>query len=225
MMTEQTRDQANQVVLDIRDEIGVARLGLMNNQVWHDDPRRLLFTLARYKFVSKMLSSRSSVLEIACGDAFAARIVKQDVGELTVVDFDPLFIDDANERMTDRWRFTARVHDMFAGPVDGTFDAIYSLDFLEHIPREREDEVIDNMKSSLTEHGVMILGMPSLESQTHASPPSKAGHINCKSGADFKAVMEAHFHNVFMFSMNDEVVHTGFFPMAHYLFALCCSKK
>jgi hypothetical protein len=24
-----------------------------------------------------------------------------------------------------------------------------------------------------------------------------------------------------MFSMNDEVVHTGFSPMAHYLFALC----
>jgi hypothetical protein len=27
-----------------------------------------------------------------------------------------------------------------------------------------------------------------------------------------------------MFSMNDEVVHTGFHPMAHYLFALCCTR-
>ena len=27
------------------------------------------------------------------------------------------------------------------------------------------------------------------------------------------------------FSMNDEVVHTGFYPMAHYFFALCCGKK
>ena len=25
--------------------------------------------------------------------------------------------------------------------------------------------------------------------------------------------------------MNDEVVHTGFAPMAHYLFAVCCQKK
>ena len=25
--------------------------------------------------------------------------------------------------------------------------------------------------------------------------------------------------------MNDEVVHTGFYPMAHYLFALCAGKK
>ena len=34
--------------------------------------------------------------------------------------------------------------------------------------------------------------------------------------------MTHHFRNVFIFSMNDEVVHTGFYPMAHYLFALCC---
>jgi hypothetical protein len=25
--------------------------------------------------------------------------------------------------------------------------------------------------------------------------------------------------------MNDEVVHTGFAPMAHYLFALCCNRS
>jgi hypothetical protein len=25
--------------------------------------------------------------------------------------------------------------------------------------------------------------------------------------------------------MNDEVVHTGFYPMAHYLIAVCCGKK
>jgi hypothetical protein len=25
--------------------------------------------------------------------------------------------------------------------------------------------------------------------------------------------------------MNDEIVHTGFFPMAHYLLALCCTKR
>jgi hypothetical protein len=28
-----------------------------------------------------------------------------------------------------------------------------------------------------------------------------------------------------LFSMNDETVHTGFYPMAHYLIALCCGKK
>ena len=56
-------------------------------------------------------------------------------------------------------------------------------------------------------------------------PPSKAGHVNCKTGDQLRALMKQHFHNVFLFSMNDEVVHTGYSPMAHYLFAMCVQKK
>jgi hypothetical protein len=67
--------------------------------------------------------------------------------------------------------------------------------------------------------------MPSLESQAHASPQSKAGHVNCKSGPELRKAMEKYFHSVFVFSMNDEVVHTGFYPMAHYLLALCTHPK
>jgi hypothetical protein len=37
--------------------------------------------------------------------------------------------------------------------------------------------------------------------------------------------MAEYFHHVFIFPMNDEVVHTGFYRMANYLFAVCCSQK
>jgi hypothetical protein len=37
-------------------------------------------------------------------------------------------------------------------------------------------------------------------------------------------LMMEYFENVFMFSMNDEVVHTRFQPIAQYLFALCAGK-
>lgn len=30
--------------------------------------------------------------------------------------------------------------------------------------------------------------------------------------------------NVFLSAMKDEVVPTGLYPMAHYLFALCCDR-
>jgi hypothetical protein len=67
--------------------------------------------------------------------------------------------------------------------------------------------------------------MPSLESQTYASEASRAGHVNCQSGPQLKATLERYFDNVFIFSMNDEVVHTGFHKMAHYLLGLCCGPK
>ena len=107
----------------------------------------------------------------------------------------------------------------------GDFDAAYSLDVFEHIPPEQEDLFVGNIAKSLTADGVAIIGSPSLQSQTYASPPSKAGHVNCKDGAEYRKVMLRHFRNAFLFSMNDEVVHTGYHPMAHYLLAVCVGPK
>lgn len=225
-MSKKTKEPQYDVVLDVRDKIGTASLGLMTNQVWHEDPRRLAFMLARYKFVSKMLSGKHKVAELGCGDAFGSRLVLQETKELHVYDFDPLFIDDIKQRHAERWPLHAHVHDILDGPLkEGPFDAIYSLDVMEHIPEKQEGVYLTNLKQSLAPHGTIIIGMPSLESQAYASPPSKAGHINCKSGKALKALLDAHFHHVFLFSMNDEVVHTGFTPMAHYLLAVCCEPK
>src|SRR5437899_3863565 len=96
---------------------GLETLGLMTSYAWNDDPKRLTFTLSRYKFVSKLLAGRKNVLEIGCADAFGTRIVRQEVKKLTATDFDPVFIRDVKHRMNPKWAFEAFVHDMLAGPV------------------------------------------------------------------------------------------------------------
>lgn len=222
---ETTKEPQYQPMLEIRRRKGLARLGLMTNQVWNDDPRRLVFSLARYKFVAKMLSGRHNVLEVGCGDGFASRVVRQEVSYLTLVDFDPVFISDAKERLDPEWSMDCAVHDILVAPYPGSFDAIYSLDVLEHVPPEAEDRFIRNVVASLAPHGVIIIGIPSIESQAYASAQSIAGHVNCKSGAKLRDVLSRYFHSVFMFSMNDEVVHTGFAPMAHYLLAVCADCR
>ena len=225
MAADHTREPQYERALELERTNRRTALGLMTNQAWHDDPKHLLFTLSRYKFVAKMLAGRKNVLEIGCADAFATRIVQQAVGKLTATDFDPVFINDAKERMNPRWAFEAFVHDMLAGAVPGNFDAAYALDVFEHIEPHQEDEFLRNVVASLCETGIAIIGIPSLESQAHASPQSKAGHVNCKTGEDFKRTLERHFHAVFVFSMNDEVVHTGFYPMANYLLGVACHRK
>ncbi len=204
---------------------GAGRLGLMTSWAYLDDPKRLAFTFARYKFVGKMLAGCEHVLEAGCGDAFVSRVVRQSVKHLTAVDFDQRFIDDANSRLSKRWPITCFQHDLLEGPVPGSFDGIYSLDVLEHIPQSKERRFLDNLVAPLTPNGVLIIGMPSLQSQTYASVQSKAGHVNCKDQDEFGVLMREYFHNVFLFSMNDEVVHTGYAPMSHYNLALCCAKK
>lgn len=220
-----TKECQYQRLLELQNKKGLTSLGLMTSQVWHDDPKRLLFYLARYKFVSKMLSGKKKVLEVGCGDAFGTRIVHQEVGFICAVDFDPLFVEDVNERMENKWGFECKAHDMLSGPVEGGFDAAYSLDVIEHVPKELEKLFLVNISRSLDTNGVLIIGTPNIQSQVYASPLSKEGHVNCKDHNDLKKLMQNFFHNVFVFSMNDEVVHTGFYPMAHYLYALCVGKK
>ena len=217
----ETKEPQYGIVFDVVEKHGVTKLGLMVNESWNQDPKRTLFTLARYKFVAKMLSGRKRVLEIGCADAFGTRIVQQEVSHVTAIDFDPVFIADAKARINPAWSMECYVHDMLSGPVSGTYDGIYCLDVLEHIDPKDENLFMENLLLSLDSKGAVIIGIPSLESQHYASPQSKAGHINCKSGKVFKSFLEDYFENVFIFSMNDEVVHTGFVSMAHYLIALC----
>jgi cyclopropane fatty-acyl-phospholipid synthase-like methyltransferase len=221
----ETKEPQYQEIFSVVEKHGVSKLGLMVNVPWNQDPKHVMFTMARYKFVSKLLAGKQNVLEVGCADAFFTRIVQQSVQHITAVDFDPVFIEDVKSRIDPHWPMDCFVHDLILEPVPGKFDGIYSLDVLEHISPEKEEVFIANMLASLDENGVMIIGMPSLESQQWASSQSKEGHVNCKSGETLKKMMEQYFYNVFVFSMNDEVVHTGFYPMAHYLLALCCGKK
>ncbi len=225
-MAEETREPQYNYCLRVREQFGNTGLGLMTNQCYHDDPRRLAIMLSRYKFVSKMLSGQNKVVEIGCGDGFASRIVMQEVKQLVATDFDPVFVEEVKKIQDSRWKMDAFQHDLLAGPLPGApYDAAYALDVLEHIPPEHENAFIGNTAKSLTPHGICIFGMPSLESQSYASPLSKAGHVNCKSGEALKKVFQRFFHNVFVFSMNDEVVHTGYYPMAHYVIAMGCGVK
>lgn len=222
---DETKEPQYNRCLDYYRARGLESMGLMTSQAWYDDPKRLTFTLARYKFVAKMFAGRRHVLEVGCADAFATRIVAQEARAVTATDFDPVFVEDAATRVSDRWPITLVTHDLLAAPMPGSFDGAYALDVLEHIRPEDEDVFLRHMIAPLDVDGALILGMPSLESQDYASPISKEGHVNCKTMPDFKNLMTRYFHNVFMFSMNDEVVHTGYHKMAHYLFALCCGKK
>jgi 2-polyprenyl-3-methyl-5-hydroxy-6-metoxy-1,4-benzoquinol methylase len=220
-----TKDPVNQPLITLEQQIGLQTLGVMNNAVWHEDPKRLVFTLARYKFVAKMLTGKKRVAEIGCGDGFGSRIVRQEVGSLLITDYDSYFIDKFRENASEQWPIDTDTHDILNTPLSKKVDAIYSLDVLEHIPKKSEDIFLTNFCLSLKDNGCAVIGMPSLESQIHASPGSREGHVNCKSGNELQALLFQYFDHVFLFSMNDEVVHTGFSKMAHYLLALCISPK
>lgn len=194
-------------------------LGLMANEAWQNDPKRLLFMLARYKFVAKMLSGKGRVVEIGAADGWASRIVQQHVYSLSLSDADMEFVVMAGERKG-KWAPPAFQWNPVEGPAQARYDAAYALDVLEHVSPNMEGRFMEHVCDSLSDDGVFIVGMPSIESQRYASWQSRAGHVNCKTGKALESVMSCYFKSTFLFGMNDEVVHTGFPEMCHYLMCI-----
>lgn len=135
------------------------------------------------------------------------------------------FIDEIKESHPYDEKIHFIAHDMIKDSLGLEFDGAFSLDVLEYIDKEFENHFMAIIVESFKSDGACIIGMPSLESQAYASKISKLGHVNCKTGEELKLFLENFFRRVFIFSMNDEVVHTGFHPMAHYLLALCVILK
>ena len=84
---------------------------------------------------------------------------------------------------------------------------------------------MDNTLKALTNDGICIIGTPNETSSQHASHRSDHQHINLKNGNTMYSCLDEYFQNTFIFSMNDEVLHTGYSKMSNYYFIICINKK
>ena len=189
------------------------------------DLKHLGFTLARYKFAAKMLRKCQQVLEVGCGEGLGTLMLLADTpAQVTGIDFDAAQIAYANEHVLPhgRDRLAFLCQDFVATPYAGTrADGLLSLDVIEHIDPSEEARFLEHCAGALESHGVAVIGTPSLHAHQYSSPRSQKGHINLFDPARLTATLDRNFSQVFLFSMNDEMVHTGFSKMAHYLMALC----
>lgn len=192
--------------------------GGMSKWAYHDDPKRLAFMLARYKHTAKLLDGFDRVLEVGCGDGFGTRIVRQHVQALTAIDTDPRSVEEAKLASSMAWPVQFLHGSITEGYYVG-FDAVYSLDVLEHISPDHE--FLEAMAQAAP---VAVIGTPSAESQEYASRLSRAGHVNCYSGVDLRKRLLEFWDRVFVLTMHDECLGTSYYPMAQYLLALCVRK-
>lgn len=187
--------------------------------------KHLFFTLARYKFASKMIGSdrEGGVLELGCSEGVGSLMLSQECGQVLGLDFDEESLKWAIENLSSE-QLQFKSGD-FLNKKYGDFSAVVSLDVIEHIKPEEEDAYIVTVTKNLREDGIAIIGTPNITASQYASKASEIGHINLYDHKRLKESFSKYFNNVMMFGMNDEMVHTGFLPMAHYLMVVATYKK
>lgn len=200
------------------------------------DIKHLSFVFSRYKFAAKMIEYRPNVrlLELGCNHGIGMQFFSQidDLLFALGVDFDSGAIRWARDNFTnDKIAF---LEDDFLGkdyknhisPEGGAlYDAVISIDVIEHIPKEQEDLFLETLRLNLRDDGVAIIGTPNITMSAYASRESQLGHVNLFDQKRLYKFLSKIFQNVFIFGMTDEVVHTGFAPMGCYIMAVCAGKK
>ncbi len=190
------------------------------------NPRHLLFTLARYKFAARMLTPGRThdILELGCGEGFGTLVLAEGGDRVTAIDFDSDAIEHAKATLSASG-IDFRVGDAASGERFGEFDAVVSLDVIEHVERSRERDYYRTVVKNLRPDGFAVIGTPNKTAAAYASEASRVGHVNLFTAERLARTAGEWFRNVFLFGMNDEVLHTGFYPMSHYLFVLGCGKR
>lgn len=200
-------------------------LGSTNTNSLVNDPKHLLFTLSRYKFAAKMLRSCRHIVEVGCGEGIGTLMFHAETrAKITAIDFDKDLIGYAKNNVLPYCKQRVKFinYDMIKAPYKRLqSDGFVCIDVIEHIHSREEANFFLHCAYMLKKNGVAVFGTPNKHAHKYASINSKKGHINNFNPERFTGTLEKYFRRVFLFSMNDEVVHTGFSKMAHYLIALC----
>jgi 2-polyprenyl-3-methyl-5-hydroxy-6-metoxy-1,4-benzoquinol methylase len=185
-----------------------------------DDPKHMCFVLSRYKFCSKILEGKKTIMEIGSGDGFGLPIVAQVAKKLYAVDWDKRLIE-GNKRRLGYLKNVEYLHvDLNKQSPDVSVDGAFLIDVIEHLEPKNEVRFIRNVVKCLKPDGVLVIGTPNIYASKYSTNRSRVQHINLKSTQTLHQLMRSYFDNVFIFGMNDEVVHTGYAPMCHYIWAV-----
>ena len=217
------------VLRHFKTKADLSQLGTYYSYMVNADIKHLSFTLSRYKFASKLLmyKEHTNLLEMGCQEALGALLFQQNINldRYVGIDLDAEAIKWNKEYLPKDFEFICANFFECTKLGEKEFDAVVSLDVIEHIAPEKEEQYCEIICKNLKQDGVAIVGTPNIAFSPYASEGSKIGHINLYDQKRLYKLMNRYFHNVFIFNMNDEVVHTGFAPMSCYIFAVGCNKK
>jgi len=185
----------------------------------HDNLLQFLIRLARYKFVARLIKKTDTVLEVGCGSGLGTIFLGQHSAKVTGLELKEYELK-AARKINRRKNVTFLKEDFFDYSPSGKYDVVVAMDVIEHMTAPQAKRLISKMAGHLKPTGMAIIGTPSIYSYKFQSAVSRASHVKCYDQKELTDLVENYFGRTLAFSMNDEMVHTGFPKMAWYYFVI-----
>ena len=186
------------------------------------NPLMATIKLARFKFPAKMISDEDDILDLGCGSGLSTYFYsKFTKGRVTGIDLNSDI--DEHTKNLDAENLTFYCSDIVYPNeeiVNKKYDLIISVDVIEHFPKEIGEFVLNKYYDLLRPGGMMIVGTPNKNSSAYRSESSKKVHVYEYEPDELLSIMKVFSPRVLQFSMNDEVIHTGFNKMSWFFYNL-----
>jgi SAM-dependent methyltransferase len=188
------------------------------------DPLSILFRLARYKFAYRQLRGHERVIDVGCGDGTGAYMLRQGCRQVIGISTDPdWFVPELRGRQDESFQLLRA--DVFEYANNEPFDVAVCLDVIEHLPSAHGPRLLDRLAGLLKADGRLFLGTPSAGTAQWRNKLSRRDHQHEYSREELQPMLNERFAHVIFFSMNDEIVHTGFDPLAWYLMFVAAAPR
>lgn len=208
-----------------RDKVGNVKSMLTDVEgiSYKDSPIDFFILLARYKFAARLLRKNQRVIDVGCGKGYGSVFLSKYAQSVVAVDQDEdLILQNSTEHSNEK-SLEFKTMDLLSPSKDllGQYDALVSMDVIEHFHKEDIPKAVENYSKLLKDDGFAIIGTPNIASRGFASQRRIDTHPFEFDADGFENTLKKSFKNVFLFSMTDEIVSTQFNGLSWYLMALC----
>ena len=173
----------------------------------------LLFHLARYKFVGRQLKKNWDVLEVGCGTGYGSNLLSKFAGHVNACELDLSLLVRARER------FVQPNLSYTDTPEKAEYDAVVSLEVIEHMTKDYGYKLLDFIDSHLKSKGLAFISTP--RKIDNASDNRKKYHLHEYTADEFVSMLEERFARVLLFAQNDELISSQNPENAWNFIAVC----
>ncbi len=147
----------------------------------------------RYLFAAEFCKG-GQVLDLGCGSGYGAKFLARTAQQVIAVDMDPFALQYGEETYPDpRIRRLHVLPEQNLPFEDHHFDAIVSLEVVEHVPVEQMEAYFAEIGRLLKPDGVLIMSTPNKQIYIHYPDPY---HVSLMTLDEFRALLESRFRHV-----------------------------